>query len=213
MSARPATLHALLPFAAIDFETADRGRDSACSVAVVRVEAGRIVRSAHRLIRPPRARFEFTHVHGLRLSDVEREPLFRDVWADVRPLLDGVEFLAAHNAPFDQGVLAACCRAAGLPMPPTPFRCTVRLARAAWRIFPTRLPDVCDYLGIPLKHHDALSDAEACAAIVCAAACGESARGWVASAAGSESARGRVASAAGSESARERGVGAQARRA
>ena len=169
MSAHRATLPPLLPFAAIDFETADRGRDSACSVAVVRVEAGRIVRSAHRLIRPPRTRFEFTHIHGLRWTDVEREPPFRDVWADVRPLLDGVEFLAAHNAPFDEGVLRACCRAADLPMPETPFRCTVRLARAAWRLFPTRLPDVCSFLGIPLKHHDALSDAEACAAITLAA--------------------------------------------
>jgi DNA polymerase-3 subunit epsilon len=30
-------------FVAIDFETADRGLDSACSVGLVRVEGGRIV--------------------------------------------------------------------------------------------------------------------------------------------------------------------------
>ena len=46
----PASLH----FAAIDFGTADYGRDSACAVAVVRVAGGEIVDRAHFLIRPPR---------------------------------------------------------------------------------------------------------------------------------------------------------------
>ena len=77
--------------------------------------------------------------------------------------------MAAHHAPFDRSVLAACCAAAELTPPDLPFRCTVRIARAAWRLFPTRLPDVCRFLGIPLRHHDALSDAEACARIVVAA--------------------------------------------
>src|SRR5205085_9653487 len=47
------------PFVAIDFETADHGRDSACAVALVRVERGRIVRRETRRIRPPRSRFFF----------------------------------------------------------------------------------------------------------------------------------------------------------
>jgi DNA polymerase-3 subunit epsilon len=37
-------------FVAIDFETADRYRDSACSLAMVRVESGEIVHKEHRLI-------------------------------------------------------------------------------------------------------------------------------------------------------------------
>jgi len=45
----------------------------------------------------------------------------------------------------------------------------VRLARKKWRLRPARLPDVCDYLGLSLQHHYALSDAEACARIVLAA--------------------------------------------
>ena len=40
---------------------------------------------------------------------------------------------------------------------------------ATWGVRPTKLPDVCRFLGIPLKHHDALSDAEAAARIVIAA--------------------------------------------
>ncbi|MBL9088485.1 MAG: 3'-5' exonuclease [Planctomycetia bacterium] len=156
-------------FVAIDFETADPASDSACAVALVRVEDGRVVRREQRLIRPPRSRFHFTHVHGIRWQDVERCPTFGTVWPELAPVLDGVEFLAAHNASFDRRVLEACCAAAGLAAPTLPYRCTVQVARAAWRVFPTRLPDVCRFLDIPLVHHDPMSDAEACARIVVAA--------------------------------------------
>jgi hypothetical protein len=48
------------------------------------------------------------------------------------------------------------------------YVCTVRLARRVWDIRPTSLSNVCTYLGLSLNHHDALSDAEACAGIVLA---------------------------------------------
>jgi DNA polymerase-3 subunit epsilon len=158
-----------LSFVAIDFETADYGPDSACAVALVRVEDGRIVARASRLIRPPRREFVFTYIHGITWEDVREEPPFGAVWPGLAHLLKGAEFLAAHNAGFDRSVLQACCAGAGLRPPPVDFRCTVRLARDIWGIYPTRLPDVCRRLRIPLRHHDAASDAEACARIVMAA--------------------------------------------
>jgi DNA polymerase-3 subunit epsilon len=156
-------------FVALDFETADRYRDSACSIGVVRVEGDRITARAHHLIRPPRALFENTGVHGISWARVMREPGFADVWRKVTPLLEGAEFIAAHNASFDRSVLKACCEAAGIEPPPHRFECTVKLARERWQIRPTTLPDVCRWLGLALRHHDALSDAEACAGIVMAA--------------------------------------------
>ena len=51
-------------FAAIDFETADYGSDSACAVGVVRVEGGRIAKRYQALIRPPRSAFQFTYIHA-----------------------------------------------------------------------------------------------------------------------------------------------------
>lgn len=154
------------PFVAIDFETADRRRDSACSVALVRVEDDAIQRTETRLIRPPRSRFEFTHIHGLTWEMVQDAGDFGEVWPELEELLDGVSFLVAHNAPFDRGVLEACCRSHGLLAPSLPFHCTVKLARRTWNLRRARLPDVCGLLGIPLKHHDATSDARACAQIV-----------------------------------------------
>lgn len=156
-------------FAAIDFETACHRADSACAVGVVIVEEGRIVDRRYALIRPPTSQFFFTHIHGLTWRDVKDAPCFAEVWAGLAEALAGVAFLAAHNAPFDRGVLGACCASYGLPSPAHPFVCTVRLARAQWNIRPTKLPDVCRYLGIRLNHHHADSDAEACAQIVIAA--------------------------------------------
>lgn len=156
-------------FVAIDFETADSGADSACAIGLVVVEGGRVVARHSHLIKPPRRTFQFTYIHGIAWKDVAAAPTFGELWPTLEPTLGGAEFLAAHNAPFDRNVLRACCAAAGLAMPEVPFRCTVQLARAKWGIRPTRLPNVCEHLGIELDHHDALSDAEACARIVIAA--------------------------------------------
>jgi DNA polymerase-3 subunit epsilon len=52
-------------FAAIDFETADYGRDSACAVAVVRVEGRVVVDRVRYYIRPPRRHFVFSYLHGI----------------------------------------------------------------------------------------------------------------------------------------------------
>jgi DNA polymerase III subunit epsilon len=156
-------------FAAIDFETANNARDSACAVGVVIVERGRIVDRLSALIRPPSREFLFTHIHGLSWNDVKGAQPFDRVWAGLARELAGVAFLAAHNAPFDKGVLRACCESYGLAAPEQPFVCTVRLARARWDLRPTKLPDVCRHLGIDLRHHQADSDAEACARIVMAA--------------------------------------------
>ncbi len=161
-------------FAAIDFETANNARDSACALGAVIVEHGLIVERLYALIRPPSREFLFTHIHGLSWDDVKGAQGFAAVWADMAREIGTVDFLAAHNAPFDKGVLGACCATYGLAAPAQPFVCTVQLARKQWAIRPTKLPDVCNYLGIDLRHHQADSDAEACARIVIAA----QAAGW-----------------------------------
>ena len=159
----------MIRFAAIDFETANCYRHSACAMGISIVENGRIVESIESLICPPDDWFQFTDIHGLTWDDVCDAPSFHEVWKDLRKNLRGTKFFAAHNAPFDQGVLQACCQHYDLPVPRKRFICTVSLARQWWGIYPTKLPDVCRRLRIKLKHHNAESDAEACARIVIAA--------------------------------------------
>lgn len=153
-------------FIALDFETADYGRDSACAVGLARVEDCRVTSTAYRLIRPPRRDMRFTAIHGLTWEDVENELPFGEVWPELAALFEGIDFIAAHNAPFDKGVLYACCAAAGLEAPPQPFLCTVKLSKQELGLKPATLSHVCRRLSIPLKHHNALSDAEACAKIM-----------------------------------------------
>lgn len=156
-------------FIALDFETADQGRDSACSLALVTVENGRVTDTWQRLIRPPRPRMLYTHIHGITWDMVAGQPDFGHIWPDIRERVESAPFLVAHNAPFDKGVLAESCRAYGFAAPPPPFVCTVKAARETWNLRPTKLPDVCRFLAQPLDHHDALSDAVACAEILLAA--------------------------------------------
>ena len=156
-------------FVALDFETADYSPDSACALGLVRVENHRIVERTYSLIKPPRQRFVFTYLHGITWEDVANQPTFGELWPTFSPMLEDIDFLAAHNASFDRSVLHRCCAAAGLEPPEIPFRCTVQLARRTWNLKPAKLNNVCDYLGITLKHHHAASDAEACALIVIAA--------------------------------------------
>ncbi len=153
-------------FAAIDFETADYGRDSACSVSVIIVEKRKIVKKTSVLIRPPRRDFIFSYLHGITWRDVAKKPKFGELWPKINSLFNRVEFIAAHNASFDRAVLHACCAMAGIAPPDIKYLCTMKLARLLWGLYPTKLSDVSQHFGISLKHHDAESDAMACAKIV-----------------------------------------------
>jgi DNA polymerase-3 subunit epsilon len=159
----------ILTFIAIDFETADHGPDSACAIGLVRVADDRIVNRRHYLVRPPRQSFFFSDIHGITWEKVCGEPTFAALWPEIQELVLGADFLASHGASFDRRVLRSCCQMAKVPLPQLPHICTLKLARNTWGIRPTSLSIVCRHLGLRLNHHEALSDAEACAAIVLAA--------------------------------------------
>lgn len=139
-------------FAVIDFETANHNRAIACAVGLVVVDGLRIVDRVYEVICPPTREFALTHIHGVTWNNVRSAPTFADIWPALERRLQSVEFLAAHNAPFDRGVPAACCARYGLAKPRRRFVCTIQVARQMWGI-PTKLPSVCQRLRIPLRHH------------------------------------------------------------
>jgi len=152
-------------FTAIDFETADYQRDSACSVAAVVVIDREIAHQYSQLLKPPRQDFIFTDVHGITWGDVCNSPTFAEAWPELEALINKSDFLVAHNAGFDRSVLNKCCEVSGITAPGKRFGCTVKASRAAWDLPSAKLNVVCKHLDIPLQHHDALSDAVACAKI------------------------------------------------
>lgn len=155
-------------FAAIDFETANPKRASACAVGIVRVDHGKITGRLYHRIRPPAgfARVTLDWIHGLTWEDLKDAPTFRQLWPTIDNFLDGVQALAAHNVAFDRSVMLKATSAARIQPPSLPWFDTIQLARQRWNIKPTGLANVCRRLEIPLNHHDAASDAEAVAEII-----------------------------------------------
>lgn len=153
---------------AIDFETATREKASACALGIAVIDNGALVEVRDWLIQPPGNIFEprNTAIHGIHEDLVAQESEFDAVWPEIESYLrDAV--LLAHNAPFDMAVLRASLERYELAPPPVPaYFCTVALARKVWPRLPNhKLDSVCGYCGIELLHHDAASDAEACARI------------------------------------------------
>lgn len=164
-----------LDFVAIDFETANRHRGSVCSVGLIRVRDGLIVKERHWLMRPPLTlgggQFEARNitVHGITYPMVAQKPTF----AQWHPhLVTGLahDLLVAHNAAFDSDALRKASAAVNLQNPTNPWLCTVALSRTELPSLPSyKLPQVTAALRLPpFDHHDALADARACARVLIA---------------------------------------------
>ena len=156
-------------FAAIDFETANEERSSVCSVGVVIVRGGEIVDRFYSLIHPEPEYYQWfcQRVHGLSEADTDDAPVFPYVWEKIAPKIEGLP-LVAHNSPFDEGCLKEVFRVYQMDYPDYAFHDTLSASR---RVFGCRLPNhqlqtVAAACGYDLmRHHHALSDAEACAHI------------------------------------------------
>ncbi|NLE72081.1 MAG: 3'-5' exonuclease [Actinomycetales bacterium] len=159
-----------MDFVALDWETANGARGSACAVGVVEVRDGRVAATWSTLLRPPERFGGFdaanTAVHGLRADDVATAPRFADAWPDIERRLSAAT-VVAHNATFDLGVIQDSTWAAGLPCPRLRFGCTLLLARRHYDLPSYTLDVVAEAAGVRLdRHHDALSDARAAAEVL-----------------------------------------------
>lgn len=163
----------MLDFVALDFETADKTKNSACSIAVVTVENGVVVKEANSLIKPPRMHFDDAciDIHGIHPEDVINEPTFDQIWPDIYNHHLKGKIVVAHNAVFDIEVLRAALTNYNLDWPEFQYGCTVKISRKVWpHLYNHKLNTVGKFLGITFQHHQALDDAMTCAQIVMAAA-------------------------------------------
>jgi DNA polymerase-3 subunit epsilon len=156
-----------MKFIAIDFETANSQRSSPCEIGLVKVENFEIVDRKSYLIKPRDNYFDFynTFLHGIDESMVENEPEFDVIYNQLKPYFESYPIIA-HNASFDISVLRHTLDLYDIEYPETNYSCTYQMAREAFKgLFSFKLDSVCNYLGIKLDHHRALSDAEACAEV------------------------------------------------
>ena len=145
-------------FTAIDFETAHGKRYSICQIGLVRVENRLITNELSILVQPPNNFYwnRFTDIHGITPTITANEPTFDKVWHLVEPFIKN-QLVVAHNGfCFDFPVLAQTLEYYGLQVPEYEKHCT-------YRIYKENLFSLSQKYKIPLDHHEALSDARACA--------------------------------------------------
>jgi len=155
-------------FVAIDFETACYKQESACSIGLVKYQNKKETSFFYSLIRPPRLyiRPDFTKIHGLTVEDVKDAPSFAELWNSIKTFIGDLP-LAAHNAPFDMGVLRAALNCYALPVPPLRYFCTLALSRRVWPELESHaLTALAKNFNIVYKAHDALDDAKTCGQLI-----------------------------------------------
>ena len=154
-------------FTAIDFETATGHSHSACAVGIITVEEGLITEEYHTLIQPPDNEYWYRNimVHGIKPVQTLNVPTFDTLFPEIHKRLFGRK-IVAHNESFDRNVLAKTMHYYGLYYDELEiadrWECTVKIYRA--KGYPKANLRYCaDRNGIALNHHEALSDALACA--------------------------------------------------
>jgi DNA polymerase III subunit epsilon len=146
-------------FTAIDFETANADANSICQIGLIRVEDGKVVKEINQLIQPPRNYYwsSFIKIHGIRPSDTAFSPSFAEAWHLIEPYINS-QNIVAHNISFDNNCLKKTLAHYFIPQPEYQTHCT-------YKIYKKGLAKICAEQQIPLNHHNALSDANACAAL------------------------------------------------
>lgn len=158
-------------FTALDFETANNSRHSACQIGLCIVREGQIADQMSWLIKPPERLFLFSGLHGITYDKVRNQMTFGEIWPMIRPFVDN-QLIVAHNASFDIGVLAATLAYYQLSIPEFHYIDTVQVAKKNWPWLTNhRLSTVAEFLNVELQHHEAASDAKACAEIMLHADC------------------------------------------
>jgi len=157
-------LSAVNSFYAIDFETANPARASACSVGIVQVDDYKIVDSWHFLINPVGGHAPFqTKIHGITELHTQNQPTFGDLYPSISHIFRSP--IIAHGL-FDKQVLNALSKHWELGLA-FDYLDTCELAKSAIAGLPNyKLKTVAAHFGLSqFAHHDALEDALACAKI------------------------------------------------
>lgn len=150
---------------AIDFETANEQRGSACSVGLAWIEDGRVVRIEERLIRPKSMRFSSFNIaiHGIRPEHVEDAGEFPEVMDEFADDFRGATMIA-HNAAFDFSVWRSCLDLYRQDYPDLSYLCSVKMAQKVWpHLGSHKLNILAGHLGLTFAHHNAAEDAAICA--------------------------------------------------
>ncbi|WEV40475.1 3'-5' exonuclease [Lactobacillus sp. ESL0681] len=158
-------------FIAMDFETANRHPESACSLALVMVRDDQIVDRFYTVINPQMP-FDARNIqiHDITAQDVQDAPTMAEVWPQIKELFQPGMLVCAHNARFDTNVMRQSLARYDIQEPHYLVIDTLKTSRLFEPDLPNhKLDTVSDALAVELwHHHNALSDSEACGGILIA---------------------------------------------
>lgn len=158
-----------MDFVAIDFETANHLRSSACSIGIAVVKNNEIVETRSFFIKPTPNYYAPMNIriHGISGKQTDSAKSFLELWnSELRQYFIGRD-IVAHNAPFEKSVLNALSEVYGLNIPTDRIYCSLKMARQRLDLLNYQLDSVCRALGVLFSHHhDAKADAVGCAEIV-----------------------------------------------
>lgn len=155
---------------ALDYETANNHPQSACALGITVFVDGELAEEHNFLIKPHQDYRRFNQrnieLHGISEEMVAEADEWDVIYQRIKYLFQDA-YIVAHNAEFDITVFKSLCYLYHISFPPFPYLCTVELARKLYpRLANHKLNTVCEYMDISLQHHEASSDARACALIV-----------------------------------------------
>jgi len=160
-----------MDFVAFDFETANSNRNSACALGIAVIEEGSVTETREWQFRPRSSRFNLNNVrmHGITEASLVNCSDLSEVWHVILPYFQN-RMVVAHYAAFDISVLRHSLDSYGIEYPDVEYSCSWQIAKATWSMFRCySLPYLAARLKLPMRHHDAMSDAKTCAAIVLSA--------------------------------------------
>lgn len=155
-------------FITLDFETANHDANSACALGIVCVRGLSVVDSEYYLIKPPTDNFEIynTNIHGITYDDVKNCNDFTYLYDDLIGYILNSRYVISHNASFDMNVLGGCVDFYALDQPEFIYLDSIDVT-APMRDCKNSLAACADFFDVKVEeHHNALSDAMACAEIV-----------------------------------------------
>ena len=147
----------------IDFETCNSSRMSVCAMGIVLFKDGKVLSRRYRFVKPPREHLYFEPrimaIHGIKRKDVLSADEFDILWSNEIEKLFSDKLIVFHNSAMEAAALRQLFEYFDIDTKLC-YIDTLQVARRINGRNGNRLNQLADRFGLPLDHHNPLSDAE-----------------------------------------------------
>ncbi|WP_342276238.1 exonuclease domain-containing protein [Spiroplasma endosymbiont of Nebria brevicollis] len=141
----------------ISFETANIEKTSACQLAIIKVQKGKIIDSYETFIKPYPYEFTFSHINKITEKKVENAPIFRYIWEKVSSFFEEKYIIIAHNASYNINVLRSLLQHYKLECPNFLYVCSIKLFKKAYNYPNNKLNALAHNNKIKFNHNETLA--------------------------------------------------------